>query len=249
MNGRRWYFMLLPDRRGGGLGFRNGDGVAGEEVFLMEGGAGELEGELVEAFFEETVDFFQGGLEVLGGGGFGAAGGAGGAEEEVVGLDVGFEEVELALGEADIGEAGLVAAGGGGRDGTGEFEDFGGFVVHEGVREGFEVAGEEVGFGFEHGVFTEEGEGAEGAGGFEDVGDEGGAGLVFGLGDASGVAGLDEDAGVGIGDFGEEAVVERCPCGDAGGEGEAGVSGAEGADGEVAVVIEALAVVHGDGWL
>ena len=46
----------------GGFGFRDGDGVAGEEVFLMEGGAGELEGELVEAFFEEAVDLFEGGL-------------------------------------------------------------------------------------------------------------------------------------------------------------------------------------------
>ena len=32
-------------RRVCGLGFRNGDGVAGEEIFLVERGAGELEGE------------------------------------------------------------------------------------------------------------------------------------------------------------------------------------------------------------
>jgi hypothetical protein len=62
----------------GGLGFCGGDGVAGEEVFLIEGGAFELEGEFVEAFFEE----------------------------EVVALAVGLEGVQLACGEADFGEIG-----------------------------------------------------------------------------------------------------------------------------------------------
>ena len=93
--------------------------------------------------------------------GLGAAGAARGAEQEVVGLDAGFEQVELALGEADVGEAGLGGAGRGRGDGAGEGEKLGGFVVHEGIWEGVEVAGEEVGFGFEHGVLAEEGEGAE----------------------------------------------------------------------------------------
>lgn len=215
----------------------------------MEGGAGELDGELVEAFFEEAIDVFEGLLEVLGGGGFLAAGAAGTTEEEVVGFDSGFEEVELALGEADVGEAGSGGAGCGCGNGAGEFEEFGGFVVHEGIGEGGEVAGEDVRFGFEDGILTEEGEGAEGTGGGEGVCNEGGAGVVFGFGDAGEVADLEEDAGVGVGDFGEDAVINGLPSGKAGGDGEAGVLGAEAAEGEVAVVFEALAVVHGfRGW-
>jgi len=233
---------------GGFFGFASCDGyrIAGEEVFLMKGGAGELEGELVEAFFEEAVDVVEGLLEVFGGGGFYATGAAGAAEEEVVGFDFGFEEVELAISEADVGEAGYCGARGGGGDGAGEFEELGGFIVHEGVGEGGEGAGIDVGFGFEDGVFAEEGEGAEGAAGAKDAGGEGGADFVFGFGDAGEVADLGEDAGVRVGDFGEDAVVDGFPGGEAGGEGEAGALGAEVAEGKVAVVFEALAVVHGE---
>ncbi len=71
----------------------------------MKSGAGELEGELVETFFEEAVDVVEGLLEVAGGGGFLATGVARGAEKEVVGFDVGFEEIELAFGEAYVGDA------------------------------------------------------------------------------------------------------------------------------------------------
>jgi len=190
----------------------------------VEGGAGELEGEFVEAFFQQSVDFLQGGLEVFGGGGFGAAGAARGAEQEVVGLDAGFEEVELAGGESDFGQPG-------GGEGAGECEQFGGFVVHEGIGEGFDFARVYVGFRFEDGVLMEHGVGAKGACGFEDLGGEGGAGLVFRLGDSGDVGRLDEGAGFGVGDLGEEAVVEWLPSGEAGGEGEAGILIAEGANG------------------
>jgi hypothetical protein len=44
------------------------------------------------------------------------------AEEEIVGLDVGFQQIELTLGKADDEEVVDLRAGAGGRNSTGESE-------------------------------------------------------------------------------------------------------------------------------
>lgn len=191
---------------------------------------------------EDGFDFFEGGGEVGGGGRFFASGGAGAAEEEVVGLEPGVEEVEFARGEAGVGGSQL--SGGGCREAAGEVEEGLAFGVEHFVVEPGDVADDEVAAGLEVEVAAEHAVGGEEAGDLEDAFGELGAGVFLGEGDAARIGVLDEEAGVDVGELGQEAVEEEGVGGQAAPEGAVGGFLVDFAECEVAVDVGALFVVH-----